>query len=215
MAHVSVEERRPQLVSAAIALMKREGAHAASTRAVAAELGVAQATVHYVFGSREEMYRAVIMKLTDDLVAYVQAVDVPEFPDFEQCLAVLVNRLWQSLLDDPYAHLLLTELSVLALRSPTLKALVEDHRMVVDHVTGSLIRTTAGRAGVELLNDPIWVAQFFLAGFDGMTQQHLAAPHPEAERWRVESLISATTVLAIGTPLQRSVPSVRVADPLT
>ncbi|NUP01767.1 MAG: TetR family transcriptional regulator, partial [Nonomuraea sp.] len=47
MAHVSAAERRPQLIRAAIAVMRRDGVAAASTRAIAAELGIAQATVHY------------------------------------------------------------------------------------------------------------------------------------------------------------------------
>lgn len=45
-------ERRPQLIKAAIDFMTREGVAAGSTRAIAAELGGAQATVHYTFGSR-------------------------------------------------------------------------------------------------------------------------------------------------------------------
>ncbi|NED37805.1 helix-turn-helix transcriptional regulator [Streptomyces sp. SID8499] len=58
MAHVSAAERRPQLIKAAIDLMMREGVAAGSTRAIAAELGVAQATVHYTFGAKEELYCA-------------------------------------------------------------------------------------------------------------------------------------------------------------
>ncbi len=55
MAHVSAAERRPQLIKAAIDLMTREGVAAGSTRAIAAELGVAQATVHYTFGTKEDL----------------------------------------------------------------------------------------------------------------------------------------------------------------
>jgi len=44
---------------------------AASTRAIAAELGVAQATVHYTFGTKEDLYRAVMEQLTHDLVGQV------------------------------------------------------------------------------------------------------------------------------------------------
>lgn len=71
MAHVSAAERRPQLIKAAIDFMTREGVAAGSTRAIAAELGVAQATVHYTFGTKEGLYLAVMEQLTQDLVAQV------------------------------------------------------------------------------------------------------------------------------------------------
>jgi AcrR family transcriptional regulator len=151
-----------------------------------------------VFGSKEELYRAVIKRLTDDLVSYVNAVEIPEAPDFDETLSVLVQRLWQSLIDEPGTHLLLTELSVIALRSPQLRNLLEEHRRMVDSVTGSLIQAAADRTGVELAQDPILLAQFFLAGFDGLTQQHLAAPDIDSEQWRLNSLVSATAALALG-----------------
>lgn len=72
MPHVSVAEPRPQLIKAAIDLMTREGVAAGNTRAIAAELGVAQATVHYTFGTKEDLYRAVMEQLTHDLIAQVQ-----------------------------------------------------------------------------------------------------------------------------------------------
>lgn len=59
MTHVPAAERRPQLIRAAIDYMAREGVAAGSTRAIAAELGVAHATVHYTFGTKEGLYRAV------------------------------------------------------------------------------------------------------------------------------------------------------------
>jgi AcrR family transcriptional regulator len=39
----------------AIDLMTREGVAAGSTRAIATELGAAQATVHYTFGTKAEL----------------------------------------------------------------------------------------------------------------------------------------------------------------
>ncbi|WP_373559169.1 TetR/AcrR family transcriptional regulator [Streptomyces sp. SA15] len=72
MAYVSAAERRPQLTKAAIDLMSREGVAAGSTRAIAAELGVAQATVHYTFGTKEGLYQAVLEQLTENLVVQVE-----------------------------------------------------------------------------------------------------------------------------------------------
>lgn len=75
MAHGPAAERRPQLIKAAITFMTREEVAAGSTRAIAAELGVAQATVRYTFGTKEGLYRAVMEQLTQDLIAQVEAAE--------------------------------------------------------------------------------------------------------------------------------------------
>lgn len=77
MAHVPAAERRPQLIQAAIDLMAREGIAAGSTRAIAAELGVAQATVHYTFGTKKDLYRAVVEQLTAEFIGQVRASAPP------------------------------------------------------------------------------------------------------------------------------------------
>ena len=53
-------QHRSAIVNAAIRLMAREGVAAASTRRIAAEAGVAQATIHYVFGSKTELQLAAL-----------------------------------------------------------------------------------------------------------------------------------------------------------
>ncbi|MGW2522407.1 TetR/AcrR family transcriptional regulator [Streptomyces sp. NPDC001617] len=95
MAHVSAAERRPQLIKAAIDLMTREGVAAGSTRAIAAELGVAQATVHYTFGTKEDLYRAVMEQLTHDPVGQV-AKWAPTDSGFEETAASLAAALWRT-----------------------------------------------------------------------------------------------------------------------
>jgi AcrR family transcriptional regulator len=78
--------------SAAIDLMTREGVAAGSTHAIAAELGVAQATVHYTFGSKEDLYRAVIEQLTHDLISQVERT-TPADAGFEETVAALAVAL--------------------------------------------------------------------------------------------------------------------------
>lgn len=126
MAHVSAAERRPQLIKAAIDFMTREGVAAGSTRAIAAELGVAQATVHYTFGTKEGLYRAVMEQLTQDLVAQVEQA-APTDGGFEETVGALAAALWRTVREQPASHQLLTELMMSALRSPALREALETH----------------------------------------------------------------------------------------
>ncbi|MFI7407447.1 TetR/AcrR family transcriptional regulator [Streptomyces sp. NPDC049627] len=195
MAHVSAAERRPQLIKAAIELMAREGVAAGSTRAIAAELGVAQATVHYTFGTKEELYRAVMEQLTQDLVAQVEQA-APTAAGFEDTIVALAEALWRTVLEQPASYQLLTELSLFALRTPHLQEALHSHYSGILTVTATLISEAAERTGHQLAQPAETIARFFLAGFDGLTMQRLSLPDEEAEGVCLRALISAVLAMA-------------------
>jgi AcrR family transcriptional regulator len=197
MAHVSAAERRPQLIRAAIDLMTREGVAAGSTRAIAAELGVAQATVHYTFGTKEELYRAVMEQLTQELVTQVGRA-APEDAGFEETLGTLAAALWRTAREHTGSYRLLMELTMFALRSPQLSVGLRSHDRGVIAVTARLIAEAADRAGQPLAQPAETLARFFLAGFDGLMLQHLSHPDEEVETTCLRALISAVVALAAG-----------------
>ncbi|NUR03727.1 MAG: TetR/AcrR family transcriptional regulator [Streptomyces sp.] len=197
MAHVSAAERRPQLIKAAIDLMTREGVAAGSTRAIAAELGVAQATVHYTFGTKEELYRAVMEQLTEDLVAQVERA-APQDAGFEETVAALAAALWRTVDEQPTSHQLLTELSMFALRTPALSEALRSHYGGIVDVTTKLVNEAAERTGHRLCQPAEMLARFFLAGFDGLSMQHLSLPDKAAEQAALQALVSAVVALAGG-----------------
>ncbi|MGW0843505.1 TetR/AcrR family transcriptional regulator [Streptomyces sp. NPDC002787] len=194
MAHVSAAERRPQLIKAAIGLMAREGVAAGSTRAIAAELGVAQATVHYTFGTKEELYRAVMEQLTHDLIGQVTRA-APTDASFEETIVTFAEALWRTVLEQPASHQLLTELSMFALRTPHLKEALQSHHSEVLAVTTMLVDQAAQRTGHQLGRPAEAIARFFLAGFDGLTMQHRSLPDEEAERVCLRALVSAVLAM--------------------
>jgi AcrR family transcriptional regulator len=197
MAHVSAAERRPQLINAAIDLMTREGVAAGSTRAIAAELGVAQATVHYTFGTKADLYQAVMEHLTDDLIAQVERA-APEDAGFEEAIIALAGASWRTVRADVTRYRLLTELSMLALRTPGLNEAYQGYYRGVSEVTTRLVAEAAARTGYELAQPAEAVARFFLAGFDGLTLQCLYAPDDFPDDIGLRALVSATIALAGG-----------------
>lgn len=197
MAHVSAAERRPQLIKAAIDLMTREGVAAGSTRAIAAELGVAQATVHYTFGTKADLYRAVMEQLTTDLIAHVEQA-TPQDAGFEDTIVALVGVLWRTVREDAMRYNLQTELSMVALRTPEMTEALGSYYQGVNDVTAKLVAEAAARTGYELAHPPEAVARFFLAGFDGLTLQCLYTPDQPGEDLALQALVSATIALAGG-----------------
>ncbi|MEU7046610.1 TetR/AcrR family transcriptional regulator [Streptomyces varsoviensis] len=199
MAHISAAERRPQLIKAAIDLMTREGVGAGSTRAIAAELGVAQATVHYTFGTKEDLYRAVMDQITDELVAQVR-LSAPENASFEGTFSALAGALWGTMREPSSRHQLLSELTMFALRVPGLNEARQSHYRRVVEVTAQVIAETAEQSGLELAESPETVARFFLSGFDGlMMQVLLSLPDEATERTGLRALVAATVAMAEGS----------------
>ncbi|MFZ3561288.1 TetR/AcrR family transcriptional regulator [Streptomyces sp. BH055] len=197
MAHVTAAERRPQLIKAAIDLMTREGVAAGSTRAIAAELGVAQATVHYTFGTKEDLYRAVMDQITEDLITEVERA-APEDAGFEETFAALAGALWRTMLEPATGHQLLSELTMFALRNPKLSEARQGHYLQVIAATAKVVTETAERTGYELVQPAETVARFFLSGFDGLAMQWRCVPDDAAERVGLQALVSATVALAAG-----------------
>ncbi|MEV6060917.1 TetR/AcrR family transcriptional regulator [Nocardia asteroides] len=197
MAHVTAAERRPQLIKAAIDLMTRKGVAAGSTRAIATELGVAQATLHYTFGSKEDLYAAVLTQITEDLVAQLERA-APSGGGFAETLAALAGELWRSTSEPATNYQLLTELIMVALRTPGLSEARESHYRQMVGVTTKLVAETAERTGFELSQPADVVARFFLAGFDGLTMHRLCLPDEAAEHVGLQAMVAATVALASG-----------------
>ncbi|MFD9859350.1 TetR/AcrR family transcriptional regulator [Streptomyces alboflavus] len=177
MAHIPAAERRPQLVQAAIDLMAREGIAAGSTRAIAAELGVAQATVHYTFGTKKELYAAVLERLTGDILERVRTA-APGEASFDGTVQAMARALGASLRERPGQYLLMTELYVLALRDPDLREMAAEQQRGLEDTAAALVTEVSRRSGTDPAVDARTMARFFLAGFDGLAMQHLTASAP-------------------------------------
>jgi AcrR family transcriptional regulator len=198
VAHVSAADRRPQLISAAIAVMTRDGVAAASTRAIAAEVGIAQAMVHYLYGSKDELYRAVIERLTEDIVAWVPAGTPPVDRSFHAAVAAVADRLWQGVVARPDMHQLLTELVITGLRSPTLRPAIADYQRRLDEAFEHTFRRAARRSGTTPAQPVGEVSRFFAAGLDGLILQRLSRRDDEADERGLAHLVDATVALASG-----------------
>jgi AcrR family transcriptional regulator len=206
MAHVPASERRPQLIRAAIDLMTREGVAAGSTRAIAAELGVAQATVHYTFGTKKDLYRAVVEQLTADFVEQVREAAPSDGP-FEEQVRAMVHALWDSATGVDGRCGLISEFSALALRDADLQDIMRGLQHQLEETAAELIRAVAEAHGLRLAMSAQDLAIYFLAGFDGLTNRYLvlrrAGEQPGAEAMRALDLLVATTIgLCLGRPAE-------------
>lgn len=119
--HLPVEQRRAQLVAAAMRVMQREGAWSLTTRAVAREAGVPLGAVHYAFGAKAELVRAVFQADRDRATALLRrAVEAGGSPA-EVLTRALIGYV-DSVIADPGAEIVLQELTMMGGRDEDLRA---------------------------------------------------------------------------------------------
>jgi AcrR family transcriptional regulator len=197
MSPVQAAEHRSAIVAAAIRLMAREGVAAASTRRVAAEAGVPQATIHYVFGTKTELYRAVIEAVTSNLVRAVEAGLAPH-ENWTEDVAVASQAVWDLVERDSSTALLLVELTAYALRDPDLrdlaKGLYDSYQRMAENAVSVLVE----RSDQELRVPVEEVARIVVAGLNGLVLTYLVCGDREQSRRDLENLIESFTTVAVG-----------------
>ncbi|GGU98380.1 hypothetical protein GCM10010182_13740 [Actinomadura cremea] len=200
MAHVPAAERRPQLVEAAIDLMARKGVEAGSTRAIAAELGVAQATVHYTFGTKRDLYGAVVERLAGEMIERVCAAAPAEAAAGEEGFAtsvrIMARALWTTYAERPGRFRVFDELTAIGSRDPDIRETLREHQLAMERTAAELVTGLATETGVALATDADALARFFLTGFDGLVARHLVSDD-DTHGADLDRLICALVHLAV------------------
>jgi AcrR family transcriptional regulator len=91
------QDTRARIEVAALALFNAEGAHAISTRHVAAKLGISPGNLYYHFGNKEQIVLALYDRIEADLLGILVPLDTPA-PSFDAVLKYLDRifaHLWQ------------------------------------------------------------------------------------------------------------------------
>ena len=197
MSRVLAAEHRRAIVAATIRLMQREGVAAASTRRVAAEAGVAQATIHYVFGTKTELYRAVLETASENLVRAVEAGLAPH-PHWTEDAAVASGAVWDIVASDTSTALLLVELTTTALRDPDLRDLADGLYDSYHHIAENAVRTIIERSNHELRVSVEEVARLAVGGLNGIILSFLVHRDDHRARRDIENLAYALIAVAVG-----------------
>jgi AcrR family transcriptional regulator len=197
MSRVLAADHRRAIVAATIRLMQREGVSAASTRRVAAEAGVAQATIHYVFGTKTELYRAVLETASANLVHAVE-VGLAPHPDWTEDVTVASRAVWDIVAADTSTALLLVELTTTALRDPDLRDLADGLYDSYHRLAENAVRTIVERSRRELRIPVEEVARLAVGGLNGLVLSYLVHRDGDRARRDIENLGYALTAVAVG-----------------
>ena len=189
----SVQERREQLVDAAVAVLAEDGLARATTRAITDRAGLALGAFHYAFDSKDELLRAVTDRIVESMdttlrstFASVAAQPGDPTQGAERVHALLerfLPSLWDELQTSPQLQLARFELTMHALREPSLRTLAS---RASDRFVDSIADAISDVEGTGTNEDIEALARYIVATLDGLLLHELVAPDPQAARVRLQ-----------------------------
>jgi AcrR family transcriptional regulator len=195
----SAEERREQLLDAAVEVIAEQGLSRATTRAITDRAGLALGAFHYVFSSKDELLEAVIHRVVRDIdatMAETAAAATPEAaeaslagePLIVEQLRGFLRRAWPYFERSRSLQLAQYELTLHALREPAKHHLaVQQYQLFVGTVAGML------RGLTEVLDDDASdeLARFVVATVDGLLLQWLVEQDHDGAEVRLRHYLDA------------------------
>lgn len=199
-AYVKASDRRPQLISAARAVLARDGVNGLTLRSVAAEADTAPGTLHYVFATKELLLRAV---LEDEAArrASVLGRASSEATGFEGTIRRCLMALWTEDIESHRdEHVMQLELTTWALRTKGAEELANSQYHQYIEATARLFENAATQNEVYCAVPYMDLARVTVAGYDGLIIQYLALNDPATSLTSLEMLIDQVVALADPQP---------------
>ncbi|GAA2126831.1 TetR/AcrR family transcriptional regulator [Glycomyces algeriensis] len=172
----SLNERRQQLLDAALEVMSERGVAATTTRAITEAAGVPQGMFHYCFDSKRALLHDLLERECESAMAVAWQLD-PAGDTFTVGLGKAVQAQLARVRAVPGPYLVLAELTVAARTDPDLLELSRwEHRQYADLVMEQLRRWKLDLPEGELES----LAVVILAGIEGLTDAWLTTRDDEA-----------------------------------
>jgi AcrR family transcriptional regulator len=188
MVYVESAVRSRQIVAAARVVITRDGVAGTTVRAVAQEAGIPLGTLQYVFPAKQQLLRAVIEDLVEELASNLLSSVHPD-ADLEYAIGHGIRTFWNDLVvgDAEGVQLAQYELTTYALRTAGLEELARwQYERYTDVVAGWLQRAATPVDARRL-------ARLIVAGIDGLILQYVVNPDPDRGRDDIEAMIAMIT----------------------
>ena len=132
----AVEDKRRQLLDAAVRVFARKGFHASRVGDIAEEAGVAHGLLYHYFDSKDQLLEAVFHENWSVLVARIASVEETDEPAVDQLrhIVAIVLRTWLHLPD--VVRVVVREFG----RSPVLAARVEELEQPIEAIERVIAR---------------------------------------------------------------------------
>ena len=182
MRRIPTALRREELITAAIAVISRDGVAAATTRAIVTEAEMPLGSFHYVFSSRDDLIAAVIETLMEqELNRALEQVSDHSPQTVREVIEAGLNGYLEWLFTNPEMELALLELAIFAARSGSSGGMATQYRAYY-RASAQMIEQAATISGCEWTEPVDRLARHLTALADGITTTWLADRDDAAAR---------------------------------
>jgi AcrR family transcriptional regulator len=157
----AVEDKRQQLLYAAVRVFARKGFHASRVGDIAEEAGVAHGLLYHYFKSKDQVLEAVFHENWSILIARIESVEETDEPAADQLrhIAAIVLRTWLHLPD--VVRVVIQEFG----RSPELAERIGELTLPIDAIERVIVRGIE-RGEFRQDVDPVFAATVVYGSID-------------------------------------------------
>ena len=198
----SAEERREQLIDAAVGVITEHGLDRATTRAITDRAGLALGAFHYVFDSKDDLLAAVVLRVQSmvdaEMLAMAGSATAPTGPfdsRVDEVVAVLVpflQQVWDHFTVEPALQLAQYELTLHALRESGKQHFAVELYGLYAEVVAEVLRDRIAWLEEDTSRS---LARDVVAVFDGLLLTWLVRRDDEEARLRAQRCLAALPVV--------------------
>jgi AcrR family transcriptional regulator len=178
-------------------VLARDGLARATTRAIAAEASINQATLLYYAGSKDALLMAVLREMMRATRALARAA-IPDGVGPREAIRQCVTAFWEHVEAAPELEVMQYELTLYALRHGDAAWLAREQYAGYGAVVEDLLRDTYIAAGETCALPFDALARFIVGGLDGLILQFVSDRDTARARRDRDTLIAAVLALANG-----------------
>ena len=206
MAYVKAAEREEQIVAAAITEFSEKGVPGTTLRAVAARAGIPLGTLHYVFPSKDQLLRAVIMAVIREISDALRA-ELEVDKGLEHALRHGVGSFWNKLVTSRVGlQIMQYELMTYSLRSDSDEGLAQLQYERYSALVTEFFERAAQAAGERCAVGFDTLGRIALAQVDGLILQYIAKPDLDRARRDLNHALDMLVLYADPQPVERTKP---------
>lgn len=203
VARISAQERREQLVEAAIRVMSNEGFERATTRRIAQEAGTTQGVFHYAFRDKNELLTAVVGAVTLEIEKILRRSVDPKL-GLAQAINDAIRGMWSYVQRDDGLQLMQYELTIFCRRTDGFQWLAE--WQYARYTASTMEIFTEALQGQEISIDIASLTNFVVAAVDGLIIQYEVFHDDAKSAQDITNVIKAACALAGISPPKRLTP---------
>ncbi len=189
VSYVDQQTRRRQLIDATVEVIAGHGVDGATTRRIAETAGAPLASIHYTFGSKEELVASAVDQVLDDLLAEMRDA-LAQTSGLAEALAAAMARV-AHLLDQPRFAVLMADIP--GLDSERMGEMWRRYNRMGQQLVHEIVERSEERLAIPIEQ----VGRLLIAAIDGVLERFVIDGDTPSATADLEAFAQAIAAVAL------------------